>query len=313
MEMRRLGKTGLRVSVVGLGCNNFGDRCDFAATKRVVDRAVEGGITFFDTSDTYGKRGGSETFLGDSLGARRQGVVLATKFCLPMADDVYTRGASRRYILQAVEASLERLKTDWIDLYQVHFPDPLTPIEETLRALDDLVRQGKVRYIGCGNFTAWETVEALWTSRHHNLESFVTAQNHFSMLWLKDVKPDLLRVAESYGLGLLPYYPLAGGFLTGKYRRGEAMPAGARLASVKRLSDRYVTEANQDLIEKLEAWAAARDHTLLDLAFAWLLAEPAVSSVIAGATRPEQIDANVAATAWRLTPAERAEVSRIAG
>jgi len=311
MEMRRLGNAGLQVSVVGLGCNNFGDRCDFDATKRVVDRAIEGGITFFDTADTYGKRGGSETFLGDILGARRKGVVLATKFCLPMADDIYSRGASRRYVMQAVEASLKRLKTDWIDLYQIHFPDPLTPIEETLRALDDLVQHGKVRYIGCGNFTAWQTVEAVWTSRLRNLESIVTAQNHFSMLWRKDVKPDLLRVTESYQLGLLPYYPLAGGFLTGKYRRAEALPVGARLARVKRLSDRYVTDANWSLTEKLEAWAMANDHSLLDLAFAWLLAHPVIPTVIAGATRPEQIDANIKAGEWVLTPAQKAQLDGI--
>ncbi len=193
----------------------------------------------------------------------------------------------------------------------MHFPDPLTPIEETLRALDDLVRQGKVRYIGCGNFTAWEAVDALWTSRHYNLESFVTAQNHFSILWLKDAKPDLLRVAESWGLGLLPYYPLAGGFLTGKYRRDAAMPAGARLASVKRLSDRYVTNANWDMIEKLEVWALAQGHALLDLAFAWLLAHPVIPTVIAGATRPEQIDANIEAGEWVLTPAQKTEVDAI--
>ncbi len=311
MELRRLGKTGLRVSAVGLGCNNFGDRCDFEATRRVIDKAIDSGITFFDTSDTYGKRGGSETFMGRALGARRQNIVLASKFGLPMADDMLTRGAARRYIMRAVEASLKRLQTDWLDLYQVHFPDPLTPIEETLRALDDLVRQGKVRYIGCCNFASWMAVEGLWTSRHFNLESFVTVQNHYSLLWLKDVQPDLLAAAAAYGLGLLPYYPLAGGFLTGKYRRREAMPEGARLSNTKRLSDRYVTETNWDRIEKLEAYAKGHGRGLLDLAFAWLLAHPVIPSVIAGATKPEQIDANVKAGEWVLTEDQKAEVDKI--
>ncbi len=311
MQTRRLGKSDLQVSVVGLGCNNFGDRCDLAATTRVVESAIDRGVTFFDTSDTYGKRGGSETFLGQIFGARRQRVALATKFGLPMADDLYTRGASRRYIMQAVEASLKRLRTDWIDLYQIHFPDPMTPIEETLRALDDLVRQGKVRYIGCANFTAWAMVEALWTSRCNNLETFVTTQNHFSLLWPHDVKPDMLNAAAAYDVGLLPYYPLAAGFLTGKYRRERAMPKGARLASVKRLSDRYVTPANWDLIEKLDLWAQAQGHSLLELAFAWLLCHPVIPTVIAGASTPAQLDANVKAAEWLLTPAQKAEVDAL--
>ena len=313
MQYRCLGKTGLQVSVVGLGCNNFGDRTDFEGTQAVVGRAIDSGVNFLDTADAYGKKGGSETYLGRVLGERRKRIVLATKFALPMGDDVLTKGASRRYIFEAVEASLKRLQTDWIDLYQIHFPDPQTPIEETLRALDDLVHQGKVRYIGCANFTAWETVEAQWTSRHFDLSSFATAQNHFSLLWLKDAHPDLLEVCDAYGVGLLPYYPLAGGFLTGKYRRDAAMPEGSRLSYLKRLSDRYVTDRNWEMIGKLEAFASSHGKGLLDLAFAWLLAHPCIPTVIAGATKPEQIDSNVAASEWILTPQQKAEVDAIVG
>ncbi len=313
MQMRRLGTTGLQVSAVGLGCNNFGDRTDDETSRAVVDRAIERGVNFFDTADAYGKRGGSETLLGKVLGPRRKDIVLATKFGLPMADDLMTRGASRRYIMQSVEASLKRLRTDWIDLYQIHFPDPNTPIEETLRALDDVVRQGKVRYIGCANFSAWTTVEAVWTSRHLGLHSFATVQNHFSLLWLKDVHPEMLQAAGAYGLGLLPYYPLAGGFLTGKYRRNEAMPEGSRLSYLKRLSDRYVTNENWELIGRLDAWTEKHQKGLLDLAFAWLLAQPVIPSVIAGATKPEQIDANVDASNWKLTPEQKAEVDALVG
>jgi aryl-alcohol dehydrogenase-like predicted oxidoreductase len=313
MELRRVGNTGLRVSAVGIGCNNFGDRIDQPATERVVSAAIDSGITLFDTADTYGKRGGSETILGNILGPRRKQIVLATKFGRSMADDKTTRGASRRYIMQAVEASLKRLQTDWIDLYQLHFPDAETPIEETMRALDDLVRQGKVRYLGCSNFPGWMALEAVWTSRHHGLEHFVTVQNQYSLLWRHDVEPDLLTVASKYGLGILPYYPLAGGFLTGKYKRGTAMPAGARLSYVKRLQDRYVNDANWDTIDKLQAFATRHGHTLLDLAFAWLLAHPEVPSVIAGATKPEQIEANVKAGSWRLAPEQKIEVDNIVG
>ncbi|HWG04618.1 MAG TPA: aldo/keto reductase, partial [Beijerinckiaceae bacterium] len=272
MEFRRLGNTGLQVSAIGVGCNNFSTRCDFEGSKRVVGKALDLGITFFDTADSYGK-GGSEDYLGEILGPRRADIVLATKFCLPMGEGALTKGASRRYIMRAVEASLRRLRTDWIDLYQLHFPDPATPIEETLRALDDLVRQGKVRYIGCSNLAAWQLVDAIWTSRQHNLETFVTSQNQYSLL-VRDAEDQLLPAIRTYGLGLLPYYPLAGGFLTGKYKRGMPMPEDARLSYVERLSKRYVTDRNWNRIEQLQKIADAHGGSLLDLAFGWLLAHP---------------------------------------
>jgi aryl-alcohol dehydrogenase-like predicted oxidoreductase len=309
MEFRRLGNTGLRVSTTGLGCNNFSTRCDFEASRRVVHKALDLGICLFDTSDSYG-RGGSEDYLGQILGPRRADIVLATKFSQPMDDGELMKGASRRYIMRAVEASLRRLRTDWIDLYQVHFPDRETPIEETLRALDDLVHQGKVRYIGCSNFAAWQVIEALWTSRQNGLHAFVSCQNQYSVL-VRDVENELLPAIRAYGLGILPYYPLAGGFLSGKYQRGAPMPEGARLSYVERLSKRYVTDRNWGLIENLQKIAKARNRTLLDLAFAWLLAHPEVPSVIAGATKPEQIELNVQAGSFAIDAQTMSEIDAV--
>ena len=220
MTLRNLGKSGLRVSLVGLGCNNFGQRMDLESSTQVIHKALDAGITLFDTADVYGGRGGSETVLGQVLGERRKDIVLATKFAMAM-DDGEKKGASRRYIMSAVEASLQRLKTDWLDLYQVHRPDPLTPIEETLRALDDLVRAGKVRYIGCSNFSAAQMVEAQWAARHLNLNAFISAQDEYSLL-KRTLDKENLPVMERYGLGLLPYFPLASGLLTGKHKRGAA-------------------------------------------------------------------------------------------
>lgn len=309
MESRNVGKSGLRVSPVGLGCNNFGGRLDVAATRRVVDRAIDAGITLFDTADSYGNRGGSESQLGEVLGERRNRIVLATKFASPMSDAQLLRCASRGYIMSAVEASLRRLKTDWIDLYQLHWPDPLTPMEETLRALDDLVRQGKVRYLGCSNLDAWHVADATWIARHHGLNAFVSVQNEFSLLERGQSTPLLPALAE-YGLGLLPYFPLGGGLLTGKYKRGAPLPEG-RLASTKASADRFLTERNWSLAEQLERFALERGHSLIELAFGWLLAHEAVPSVIAGATKPEQIDANIAAANWRLTAEDRAAVGKL--
>ena len=218
MQTRPLGKSDLQVSVAGLGCNNLGGRIDLEASRRVVHKALDLGITMFDTADAYGNRGGSESALGAILGARRKDVVLATKFGMSMDDAGSLKGASRSYIPRALEASLKRLQTDWIDLYQIHWPDPQTPIEQTLRALDDLVRQGKVRYIGCSNFAAWQMVEAQWTSRHHGLAAFISCQNEYSLL-VRDAERELVPAMEVYGLGLLPYFPLASGLLSGKYRR----------------------------------------------------------------------------------------------
>jgi aryl-alcohol dehydrogenase-like predicted oxidoreductase len=310
METRNLGSSGLRVSLVGLGCNNFGGRLDLAASRLVVERALEQGITMFDTSDSYGNRGGSETHLGEILGERRKGIVLATKFASAMDDAGVLKGASRRYIMQAVEASLARLRTDWIDLYQLHWPDPLTPMDETLRALADLVRQGKVRYIGCSNLPAWQVVDALWISRHHGLERFASSQNEYSLL-VREHERELLPALEANGVGFLPYFPLASGLLTGKFRRDASAVPGTRLASQKSSADRFLTERNWDRVEALEAFCRERGHTLLELAFSWLASRSSVSSVIAGATRPEQIDANVAAAGWRLSEEDLAEVDRI--
>jgi len=309
MEFRNVGRSGLRVSLVGLGCNNFGGRTEAEASKRVVHRALDAGITLFDTADVYGNRGGSETLLGEVLGTRRQDIVLATKFGMPMNDAGTLQGGSRRYIMQAVEASLSRLKTDWIDLYQLHRPDPLTPMEETLRALDDLVRQGKVRYVGCSNVDAWQVADAAWIARHHGLAPFVSAQNEYSLLVREDSAP-LLPALDAFGVGLLPYFPLAGGLLTGKYRRGEPLPPG-RFVTTKPSADRFLTERNWTLMERLREVAEARGRTLIELAFGWLASHPAVSSVIAGATTPEQIDANVAAGSWEMSADDRAAVEAV--
>jgi aryl-alcohol dehydrogenase-like predicted oxidoreductase len=310
MEIRNVGTSGLRVSLVGLGCNNFGGRLDAAATRRVVERAIERGITLFDTADSYGNRGGSETQLGEILGERRKDIVLATKFSSPMNDAQTLKGASRRYIMTAVEASLRRLRTDWIDLYQQHWPDPLTPIDETLRALDDLVRQGKVRYVGCSNFAAWQVADAAWTSRHHGLGRFVSAQNEYSAL-ARDAERELFPALEAHGVGFLPYYPLASGLLTGKYRRGQPLPEGTRLATTSSWAERFLTDRNWDKVDALQRFGAERGRSMTELAFAWLASHGVVSSVIAGATKPEQIDANVAAVEWELDAADVAEIDRI--
>jgi aryl-alcohol dehydrogenase-like predicted oxidoreductase len=307
MKIRNLGRSGLQVSLVGLGCNNFGGRLDLAATRKVVHRALDLGITLFDTADIYGERGRSEEYLGESLGDRRKDIVLATKFGMAMDDAGVRKGASRRYILSAVEASLKRLKTDWIDLYQLHQPDPLTPIEETLRALGDLVRQGKVRYVGCSNLPAWQVVDALWTAKHAGLDRFVCCQDEYSLV-VREPERELIPMMERGGLGLLPYFPLASGLLTGKYQRNASMPAGARLTETKRLADRYLTEANWRIVERLEDFCARRGRTLLELAFSWLAARPTVASVIAGATQPEQVEANARAVEWNLTPEDLAEI-----
>ncbi len=310
MERRNLGQSGLRVSTIGLGCNNFGGRIDKEATRRVIHKALDLGITLFDTADTYGNQGGSETEMGEILGDARKRIVLATKFGNPMDDSGEKSGGSRRYIMEAVEASLRRLRTDWIDLYQIHRPDPRTPVEETLRALDDLVRQGKVRYIGCSNFPAWQVVEAQWTARSANLNAFVSCQDEYSLVVRDVVEPQLRPAMLRYGMGLLPFFPLASGLLTGKYRRNAPLPGGTRLANTQRLADRYLTEQNWSVAERLGDFAEARGHTLLELAFSWLLAQAPVASVIAGATRPEQLEQNVQAGDWRLTEEDLAEIDQ---
>jgi aryl-alcohol dehydrogenase-like predicted oxidoreductase len=310
MEFRRLGTSGLKVSEVGLGCNNFGMRIDQQATSAVVAAALDAGITLFDTADVYGGTK-SEVMLGEALKGKRHEVVIATKFAMQVGPRPDQTGGSRRHVVNAVEASLKRLNTDYIDLYQMHRPDADTPIEETLRALDDLVSSGKVRYLGNSNFAGWQIAEADWVARTEHLHRFVSAQNNYSLLERR-VEHEVLPACDHFGLGFLPFFPLASGLLTGKYRRGEGAPEGTRLAAGGARAAAALSEENFDRLERLESYAAAHGRGLLDLAFAWLLAHPPVSSVIAGATKPEQVQANAAAASWRMSMAELAEVTELA-
>jgi aryl-alcohol dehydrogenase-like predicted oxidoreductase len=311
VEERNLGKSGLRVSLVGLGCNNFAGRIDFEATKAVVHKAFDLGITLFDNADTYGDpRGGAEEYLGRILGPRRKEIVLATKFGRPMDGSGKREGASRGYIMSAVEASLKRLQTDYIDLYWQHIEDPRTPQDETMRALDDLVRHGKVRYIACSTLLSWQVVEANWIAKSQGLEPFIACQERYSLLE-REYEPNMARMVETYGLGLIPFSPLANGLLTGKYRRNQAMPAGARLTTTQRIADRYLTERNWPITEKLADFCATRGRTMLELAMSWLASRSAVSSIIAGATRPEQLEQNVRAVDWALTREDMDEIDRL--
>ncbi|MDB5475192.1 MAG: aldo/keto reductase [Phenylobacterium sp.] len=309
MKLRRLGASGLKVSEVGLGCNNFGMRIDEKQTEAVVDAAIDAGITLFDTADIYGGTK-SEEFLGKALGKKRNKIVLATKFGMRIGDNEAKKGGSRRWIVRAVEDSLGRLKTDHIDLYQFHQPDPETPVEETLRALDDLIAAGKVLYIGNSNFAGWQIADAHWKAETAHWTKFVSAQNQYSLLERR-VEHEVLPACEQFGLGFLPFFPLASGLLSGKYKRGEAPPEGTRLAAWGPRGAQALNDKNFEKLEKLEAWAGERGHTLLELAFAWLLGHPAVSSVIAGATSSEQVQANAATADWALTPDEVAEVSKL--
>jgi aryl-alcohol dehydrogenase-like predicted oxidoreductase len=306
MRYRRLGDSGLVVSVVGLGCNNFGRRIDLERTRAVVDAAIDVGVTLFDTSDSYGE---SETFLGEVLQGRRDDVVLATKFGSDLRGrlgaDWGARG-SRRYIRRAVESSLRRLRTDWIDLYQLHFPDPVTPLEETLAALHELVVEGKVRYLGSSNLAAWQIVDADWIARSKGTTRFTSAQNHYSLLE-RGVETELVPACSARGIGLLPYFPLADGLLTGKYRRGEPPPPGTRLAA----RPERLEEAAFDTIEALERYAVDRGRSLLDVAVRGLAAQPAVASVNAGAPPPEQVRANAAAGTWEPGPDDLRQLREI--
>ncbi len=311
MDYRNLGSSGLVVSAVGIGCNNFGRRCDAAQTKAVVDKAVECGVTLFDTADIYGPRGLSEEYLGAAIKEHRRNAVIATKFAGPMGEGSLWSGTSRRYVFEAVDASLRRLGTDYIDLYQVHFPDARTPIEETMRALDDVVRAGKVRYVGCSNFASWQVADAQWVARTQHLSPFVSAQNQYNLLDRR-IERELVPAAKRYGLGVLPYFPLANGFLTGKYRPGQPPPEGTRLAAMQgRGAERVLSDENFAVLEKLETIASASSHAMIDLAIGWLASQPHVSSVIAGATKPEQVEQNVKAAEWRLSPEEMAEVDKV--
>jgi len=310
VEYRNLGDSGLKISLAGLGCNNFGMRCDTEQTRAVVHRALDEGVTFFDTADIYGNRGGSEELLGKALGKRRREVVVASKFGMAMGSGPYERGASRRYIMAAAEASLRRLDTDYLDVYQLHQPDPDTPQEETLAALDDLVRAGKVRYLGNSNFSGWQVADADWISRTRSLARYVSAQNQYNLLDRR-IERELVPACQKFGLGMLPYFPLASGFLTGKYRRGSEAPKGTRLALMQPMAKQVMTEQNFTTAERLEEFARGRGHTLVELAMSWLACQPVVSSVISGATQPEQVTENVKACGWKLTHEEVKEVDAI--
>ena len=310
MTYRPLGSSGLMVSTVGIGCNAFSRRADAEATRGIVDAAIEQGLTLFDTADIYGSEpGASETMLGTALGSRREQVVVATKFGMDMqgknGPDWGVRG-SRRYVRKAVEASLRRLGTDWIDLYQLHQPDPVTPIEETLAALHELVLEGKVRYVGCSNFDGWQLVDADWTARAGGYERFVSAQNRYSLLD-RSVEAELVPACEHLGVGILPFFPLEYGLLTGKYSRGQAAPEGSRLA----IEQARFEGADWDRIEALEAFAAERGLSMLQVAMGGLAAQPAVTSVIAGVTRPEQVVSNAQAGLWEPTAGDLAALEAL--
>jgi aryl-alcohol dehydrogenase-like predicted oxidoreductase len=293
---RQLGRSGLTVSVVGLGCNNFGVRIDAHETAAVVGTALDCGITLFDTADFYGQ-GASEEALGRALRGRRHEAVVATKFGLPM-DDVHGHDArgSRRYIRHAVQQSLRRLGTDWIDLYQVHVPEVGAPLEETLSALDDLVHEGLVRYVGSSNFAAWQVVDAAWIARSGGFQPFVSAQNHYNLL-RREVEAELLPACEAHGVGVLPFFPLANGLLTGKYREDEPMPVGTRLGEDPARAARFATPAALAAVERLRSVADAAGISFLELAVGWLASRPGVASVIAGARTPDQVKTNATAVA----------------
>jgi aryl-alcohol dehydrogenase-like predicted oxidoreductase len=311
MEIRNVGRSGLRVSAIGLGCNSIGATLDEADSRAVVHKALDLGVQIFNLADFYGQPpGNSEAVLGKLLGGRRKDVVLLTKFGIPLQGE-FRFNTSRRYIIGAVEESLRRLNTDWIDVYQIHWPDRTTPLEETLRALDDLIRSGKVRYIACSNEPGWRVVEAHWIARELGAHHFIAAESEYSLL-VRDAEKDLIPALQAYGVALLPYFPLASGMLTGKYRRDRPGPEGARLTeNLFKQGDRFLNEHTFARVERLEAFARERGHGLLDLALGWLLAQPGVPSVAPGATSPEQVEANVRAAGWKLTPEDLAEVDRL--
>jgi aryl-alcohol dehydrogenase-like predicted oxidoreductase len=302
MRYRQLGESGLTVSVIGLGGNNFGGRIGLTETRGVVDAAIDCGVTLVDTADIYGNRGGSEELLGQVLVGRREHVVLATKFGMDMGEGTVARG-SRKYIRRAMEASLRRLQTDYIDLYQYHEADGITPLDETLATLDDLVTEGKVRYIGSSNFAGWQIADADWIARTQHQARFVSAQNHYSLL-RRDAEREIIPSCVNRGVGVLPYFPLANGLLTGKYRRGQAPPRGTRLAG----HEAELTDDVFDKLEALERFGAEHGRSLLDVAVAGLAAMPAVASIIAGATKPEQVRANATAGEWELSSDELAKL-----
>lgn len=313
MEKRTIGSSDLEVSVVGLGCNNFGMRIDADAAKAVVDTALSLGVNFFDTAEMYGM-GASEEMLGAALAGRRAEAVIATKFGMPGANMASPGSGSREYITNALEKSLGRLGTDYVDLYMVHFPDPDTPAEETARALDDAVKAGKVRHAGISNVSAAQLVEACEVTAANGLAPYVSVENEWSLVE-RGIEAEVAPAARDCGFGILPYFPLAAGFLTGKYRRGVDMPEGSRFSEgmLAGLAGKYVNDRNWDILAGAEAFAAERGHSVLDLAMSWLLAQEGVPSVISGATRPDQVRANVDAAGWALTPDDLAAIDGFAG
>ena len=316
METRSIGS--LEVSTVGLGCNQFGRKIDIDTTRSVIDAALDAGINFLDTSDRYGygdlpfsHHGASEEFLGECLKGRRDQVVLATKFGNPMGDDPRNRGGGRRWVKIAIEDSLRRLQVDHVDLYQIHRPDADTPIEETLTVLGELIAEGKVREIGCSNFTAEQLTEAVEVASANGLQGFVSVQNEYSLL-IRGAEEDVLPLCERYDIAFLPYFPLASGLLTGKYVAGQEAPSDSRLANFKPNRPHLaLDDANLAKAGALGAWAESQGHSLLELAFAWLIAQPAVASVIAGATKPEQARVNATTSAWKLTDADLKEIDQV--
>ena len=310
MQYRPLGASGLKVSAIGLGTNQFGGKVDQAGVNEIIDGALDLGINFIDTADVY-QQGRSEERLGVALAGKWDKVVLATKVFNSTGDSPNDKGASRYHILHAVEDSLRRLQTDHIDLYQMHRWDPETPLEETLRALDDLVRSGKVRYIGASNYMAWQLARANLLAEVHDWTPFVSIQNHYHM-FERGLEREMIPYCNAHNVGILPFFPLAGGFLTGKYQRNEPAPAGSRGESSAYVQA-YMTPANYDKLEALTAWAAARDHSMTELAHAWLLAQPRVSSVISGATKLSHVQSNVKGAAWALTADELDDVNAILG
>ncbi len=308
MEYRRLGNSGLRVSAIGLGTNAFGSRADEATSIRIINQALELGVNFIDTAESY-TQGHSEEIIGKALKGKRAQAVIATKFGHFRTAGPKERGGSRSYIIKAVENSLKRLDTDYIDLYYLHTPDTETPVEETLRALEDLIRAGKVRYIACSNFAAWQLCEAAWTARVNHLPAFIAAQSRYNLLD-RSIEQEIAPCCSSYGLSIVPWGPLASGFLTGKYERSEQTPG--RFAPGPGIYGDVYTQANFDKLSKLEAFAKEHGHGMGELAVAWLLSHPWLGSVITGATKPEQVASNASAGDWRLTAAEAAEVNKIA-
>ncbi len=310
MEYRQLGKSGLKVSAIGLGGNTFGNGADEAATARIVNRALDIGVNFIDTADVY-TRGTSEELVGKAVKGRRHEAIIATKVRGKMGDLPNDEGLSRKHIMDGIEASLRRLQTDYVDLYQVHQVDPSTPIYETLSALDTLVSQGKVRYLGCSNFAAWQICESLWASDRKNLTPFVSVQPRYNLMD-RAIERELLPFCRQYGIGIIPYSPLNGGILTGKYKEGEAPPPDTRAGRQDRLRNQLTPDLHAK-VGALGKWAQDQGHTAGDLALAWLLSRPEVSTIIAGATRPEQVESNAKASEWKLSESDLKQIDQTLG